>query len=259
MENRKTKRLRKERDTLLAERLPILRKIYKTCVETYPINSIIPNASDVFLNPIVQSLLIHPPTIKDKDLETLGTFFPNIVLYWRTITEKKLLNMISPGQDISASSLLELATTIFSCRFCHNEALTYPQVLIHRCASHSQGTPTTDEDLPVLRRFLDCSYWNSNNFLAFDAPKIASLSEAIKLCGLDPKSATREDMDKLDPIFECLSCNDVRKGRCTLPWLGVVCIFIFYYYHLIAIGWIMIGFLILDKYDFIHLLILLSV
>jgi len=41
------------------------------------------------------------------------------------------------------------------------------------------------------------------------------------LCGLDPKSATREDMDKLNPIFECLACNDLRKGRCTLPWLGV--------------------------------------
>lgn len=234
MEDVKAKRLRRERDTLLVERLPILRKIYNSCVETYSVNSIIPRVSDVFIDPLVQDLFFRSPlstTFTAKDLETVGAIFPDIVLRWRNKTEKKLLDMISPGQDIN-ESLLQLATTFFSCRLClRDEPLTYPRVLIHRCATTTHGTIGIDEDQLVVRRLLDCSYWNSGNFITLDAQKIESLSEAIKLCGLDPKSATREDMDKQNPIFECLTCNDLRKGRCTLSWLGLVCFLSFFFFH----------------------------
>ena len=36
------------------------------------------------------------------------------------------------------------------------------------------------------------------------------------------KFATREDMEKRDPIFECLTCNDLCKGWCMLSLSGVV-------------------------------------
>ena len=42
--------------------LPILHKVYNTCVETYPFNSIIPHAAYVFLDSVVQDLFILPPT-----------------------------------------------------------------------------------------------------------------------------------------------------------------------------------------------------
>ena len=138
MERRKVSRLRQERDTLLAKRLPILRKVYNTCVETYPVNSIIPRVADVFLDPVIQDLFNRLPlstNFTEKDLETVGALFPDVVLRWRNKTEEKLLTMMTPSQDICASSILQLATTIFSCQFCHNEALTYPRVLIHRCAT----------------------------------------------------------------------------------------------------------------------------
>ena len=230
MEDKKIKRLLGERVALLTKRLPILRKVYNTCVETYPVNSIIPRAADVFLDPVVQDLFIRPPlstAFTEKDLETLGTLFPDIVRRWRNITEEKLLNMIAPSEKITESSF-QLATTIFSCRFCHNDPLTYPQVLIHHCATVDYGR-VYDEEQSVIRRYLDCSNWNVGN-ITFDAKKVECLSEAIKLCGLDPKSATREDMDKRDPIFECLACNDLRKGRCTLSWLGVVFFILFLSY-----------------------------
>ena len=228
MEGQKAKRLLRERVTLLEERLPILRKVYNACVETYPVNSIIPRVADMFLDPVVQNLFILPPlstTFTEKDLEMLGALFPDIVRRWRKITEEKLLNMIAPSQEITESSL-QLATTIFSCQFCHNDPLTYPQVLIHRCATGIYGG-VYDEVQSVIRGFLNCSNWNEGSSITFDAKKIECLSEAIKLCGLDPKSATREDIDKRDPFFECLACNDLRKGRCTLSWLGVVFLFLF--------------------------------
>ena len=234
MEVVQLKRLRTERDDLLAERLPILRKIYDICVETYPVNSIVPRSCDVFLDPVVQDLFFRSPlstTFTDKDLDTVRDFFPDIVLRWRNETEKKLLDVMTPSQNYS-ESLLQLATTIFSCRLCPNEPLTYPRVIIHRCATvtYPAGTSAIDEDQKAIYRFLNNSNWNASNFLIFDAQKIVCLSEAIKLCGLDPKSTTREDMDKLNPIFECLPCNEARKGRCTLSWLGLVCsLFLFFF------------------------------
>jgi hypothetical protein len=233
MEDRKAKRLLRERVILLAERLPTLHKVYNTCVETYPVNSIIPRAADVFLDPVVQDLFIRPPlstSFTEKDLETVVALFPDIVCRWRNITEKKLLNMITPSQNITKSSL-QLSTTIFPCVLCDNDPLTYPQVLIHRCATvaYGYGYTTHDEEKSVIRRSLDCSNWNAGNFISFDAQKIECLSEAIKLCGLDPKSATREDMDKRDPIFECLACNNLRKGR--LRCRGWEWYFYFYFFH----------------------------
>ena len=228
MEDQKTTRLHGERVTLLRERLPILRKFYDTCVETYPVNSIIPRPADVFLDPVVQDLILPPPlstTFTEKDLETLGALFPDIVRRWRNITEEKLLDMIAPHQKLTESSF-QLATTIFSCRHCCSYPLTYPQVLIHNCATAFPGD-AKDEEQSVIRRSLDSTNWNAANSITFDAKKFECLSEAIKVCGLDPESATREDMDKRDPIFECLACNDLRKGRCTLSWLGVV--FLFYF------------------------------
>jgi hypothetical protein len=231
MEEQKAERLRRERVILLMERLPILCKVYNTCVETYPINSIIPCVADVFIDPFVQDLLICPPlstTFTTKDLETVGAHFPEIVRRWRYKTEEKLLNMMVPSQMVTGS-LFQMATTIFSCRLCDNDPLTYPQVLIHRCATATYISETAeDREQSVVRRFLECSIWNAGNYITFDVQKIACLSEAIKLCGLDPKTVTREDMDKRDPIFECIACNDLRKGRCTLTWLGLV--FYFYFY-----------------------------
>jgi hypothetical protein len=234
MEDEKAKRLLRERSTLLTERLPILLNVYNTFVETYPVNSIIPCVADVFIDPLVQDLFFRPPlstTFTEKDLETVGALFPEIVRRWRNTTEEKLLNMISPNQEVPvAKSLLQLATTIFSCRLCPNHPLEYPQILIHSCATagiSSRNVYNDNSEDSVLRWLLECSNWTSGDFITFDALNIARLSEAIKLCGLDPKTATREDMDKRDPIFECINCNDLRKGRCTLTLLGLVFYFNF--------------------------------
>jgi len=131
------------------------------------------------------------------------------------------LNMIVQSQKITESPF-QMATTIFSCRYCSNDPLTYPQVLVHRCATSTCiSRNAEDETQLAVHRLLECSNWNVGKYIFFDVQKVACLSEAIKLCGLDPKSVSREDMDKRDPIFECLACNDLRRGRCTFTWLGL--------------------------------------
>jgi hypothetical protein len=224
---------------MLLERLPILRKIYDTCVKDYPINSMIPCVPDVYLDPTVRDLVTVPLSesgapsaiFTDENLATVKTIFPDIVLRWRERTEEKLLNMISPdcGTQNTSESVLQLAMTIYTCKLCPDEPLTYPRVLVHRCATkNSYSDPVNDDDLLVLRRSFDRSPWNSGNLISFEGQRIAFLSKLIKLCGLDPTSITKDDMDKQNPVFECLACNDARRGRRTLSWLGVVCFLFFH-------------------------------
>ena len=128
MEDREAKHLPRECVTLLTKCLPILRKVYNTCVETYPINSIIPRVTDVFLDPVVQDLFNLPPlstNFTENDLETLGALFPDIVRRWQSITEELLLNMIAQSQK--TKSLFQLATTSnFSCLVCQNDTARWP-------------------------------------------------------------------------------------------------------------------------------------
>lgn len=218
-------RERKERDTILEKRLPLLRKIYDTCVSAYPINSIIPSSCDVFSDPFVEDLITGPPfsaTFTEQDLVTVETTFFDIVSRWRKKVEEKLLDMISQAcgtQNIS-ESVFKLATTIFTCKYCPDDPLTYPRVLVHRC---TRRYCYRNND-PALR-ILGCSSWISSECITFEAQKLGVLTEAIKLCGLDPQSATGEDIDKQKPIFECLACNNARKGRCTLSLPGLVWFF----------------------------------
>jgi len=45
----------------------------------------------------------------------------------------------------------------------------------------------------------------------------------LEILGLDPQTATVEELDELDPIFECLMCNDPEKGRFVMAWESTVC------------------------------------
>jgi hypothetical protein len=49
------------------------------------------------------------------------------------------------------------------------------------------------------------------------------MDSIVSMAGLDPKTATAQDMDALDPIFECIACNSFTEGRATMTWMTTVC------------------------------------
>jgi hypothetical protein len=144
---------------------------------------------------------------------------------------------------------MKLATTVFKCRKCGERyrnwpyrlgnvglachkpppigdvmyPLFFPQVLGHRCLTRPEtGDPlilgTSDpsrrlnfDDSPYVdwhalrcRQNWDCSC------LAVDAKSGERVAKIVAACGLDPATATAEDMDRLDARLGCPDCLEVR-------------------------------------------------
>ncbi len=119
---------------------------------------------------------------------------PDLCVSWRKELEGHLRKKLS---DAGCSEDLCLVANAFACTQCHYAyAVHYPYF-----ASHSCFFPKT---------------WMLNNIevtrCAYDKIKVAhpnfrAHSEAIiRMCGLEPATATAEDMDSADAFFRCEEC-----------------------------------------------------
>ncbi|EJD39586.1 hypothetical protein AURDEDRAFT_91433 [Auricularia subglabra TFB-10046 SS5] len=105
-------------------------------------------------------------------------------------------------------AVLNRATTVFSCLFgssnsdsaCADErytvkAFAYPYVLAHAC---TVGRPYNETRL-VYTRWMPFG-------LRYHRVLSQVIATLVRLCGLDPKTATRADMDLCDARFTCKLC-----------------------------------------------------
>ncbi|TFK41664.1 hypothetical protein BDQ12DRAFT_710696 [Crucibulum laeve] len=60
--------------------------------------------------------------------------------------------------------------------------------------------------------------WNYAEQINFDIAMYQETRKVVELCGLDPDTTTAEEMDKLNPVFECVPCYRTSEGRCCLTW-----------------------------------------
>jgi hypothetical protein len=91
---------------------------------------------------------------------------------------------------------LQLATTVFKCPSPHQEPLGYPRILVAAATSS----------------------WDS---IQFDGKASRIARSVVEACRLDPNTATSADMNQLNPVLECLDCQDVR-GRLAMRWIQTV-------------------------------------
>jgi hypothetical protein len=123
---------------------------------------------------------------------------------------------------------LDLATSIFTCTHCrHNNvsyrpptfALSHVQALEHRCRysartddlmEHNWASPP-ETYLRIARQFVEGT--GGDGDIVFCERASLRAADLVRMCGLDPATATFEEMDRLDARFLC-SCNDcVYSGR----------------------------------------------
>lgn len=64
--------------------------------------------------------------------------------------------------------------------------------------------------------------WNSNKRLGVEKAHVEFIGGLLHMIGLDPKTTKVQEMDVLDPIFECVPCNSMREGRATMSWKTTV-------------------------------------
>ncbi|KAF9551256.1 hypothetical protein CPC08DRAFT_316365 [Agrocybe pediades] len=126
---------------------------------------------------------------------------------------------------------LALAVATFLCanyQCTHATGLRYPQTLFHCCPSLvdlylmlGPGTGIVsdgDRDVRTILSTSDSLKWNVMRWIKFDEAGYSILTQALEMCGRDPRTTTAKDMDSEMPIFECLSCHSRHQGRLVMPW-----------------------------------------
>jgi hypothetical protein len=234
MENTKSRRVQQERRTFLRGRLAALNTVRETCVSTLPANAIYPTTTDLFRIPFVRSIIDTVPATGDftsDDLEPVRLSFDDLNLQWQKEIEQKLMDLIqaAKGSDVQdsldAKAVLTLATSFFSCRRCPR-FLRYPAILMHPCATkyNHQALEKDDPDYLYIAEIREETFWNANHYISMKLGHIAIVSRILDVVGLDPKTATAQEMDALNPIFECISCNNLSAGRAIMSWKTAVCL-----------------------------------
>lgn len=227
---RTARRARNHKELLYKYRLPMLKNSYDTIVATFPVNSTYPGIMDVFVHPAIQEIIDLEPTVEVKESDfKLESLFPEITAQWKKSVEESLLDMIPdncvPDGTEKSVNLFNLATIVFKCEICGHALLRYPEVMIHACASETRYNTGLPEN-PTLRtaegKFLSV-VWNTCGVIKFNKRAFKIVSEAVKMCGLDPITTTASQMDEGSPVFECTACNNERRGRATMGWDNLVC------------------------------------
>ena len=238
MEAMKSQRLESERRALLSERLAVLNTVRETCVSTLPANATYPTTADLFRIPFVRNIIDTVPAatgdFTSDDLEPVSLSFDVLNLQWQKEIGHKLVGLIqaaegSDAQDsLDAEAVLNLATSFFSCKACPR-FLRYPAILMHPCATkyNYQAPEKGDPDHLYIAEIRRETFWNTNHNVSMKPEHVAFVSRLLDMVGLDPKTATAQEMDNLNPIFECISCNSLSEGRAIMSWKTAVCLAMF--------------------------------
>ncbi|KAH9483653.1 hypothetical protein JR316_0003123 [Psilocybe cubensis] len=219
-------RMRRE---LLVARIPHLNNAVKAFTATVPPNEVTPTVGNFFTHKEVLDFVINTPSITNAaDFTPLFERLPALVQELRKLMKEKLLTMVGmTAGDFAADPavVLELATTIFQCRDCEfgdaqrASLMRYPRVLAHHHAVNEEcRRPIQEKDVEVLWEVTGAMPWNQTGVVKFDMYAAVIMRSVIEHCGLDPKTTTKERMDELDPIVECLTCNNLEEGRKVMRW-----------------------------------------
>lgn len=234
MSRYRSSRMWNERKVLLEKRLPVLNEVAKGCANRHPPNMPTPTAAELLNIQLVRDLIDNTSleSFTAAHFNTLRQRYADVVLEWKARTEAKLIGLIEVAwgstYTFDPTTVLQLATTVFSCTRCKDnkyktgENLWHPNVLVHY-HSYPWIDNRFDTDLSALERRLlqehtGNTFWNYDGYIFFKKENMQIMSEVLNRFGFDPAVTTSAEMDATNPMFECVSCNCPRKGRCVLRW-----------------------------------------
>ncbi|CAA7260695.1 unnamed protein product [Cyclocybe aegerita] len=234
MEYRKSERITLEKATLYKQRLKVLRRAYASFVGLLPPEKTYPNTMEIYQFSSVEQLIkdIPPTVVFTEDTILCDLNFSGIVDAWRTKVKEELIDLIRHARgekyEFDESTVLDLATTFFRCGNCiwggkvTQYGIQGTDALTHKCSKSSSSVGSVvgkfDAEGQALKETLKEGVWNSDQEISFDENSRGIMAEVVKACGLDPLTTTAKEMEELDPLIECLDCNDECEGRAVMKW-----------------------------------------
>ncbi|KAF7302739.1 F-box domain-containing protein [Mycena chlorophos] len=217
MQVMKEKRLAREFAALVLVRKNTAAAVFRAFKHAQlPWTAVMPGLEDFYEFAPIVALLKKPADVDvlEADFEALLPEFPSLITTWRDSLPAKVLERHA---DLENEDKLKLAKCVFKCALCpgnnnfgaflglssgsrmsHFGPLLWPRVLSHHCLSHLPGLPWMLSTLKPIR-------WSAES-LEFDKPASEVIVRLVELCGLDPETATVEEMDALDARFACHRC-----------------------------------------------------
>lgn len=230
----KDNRLYRERKELLGRRLPVLRRAFSTYESQFSFSqrqSFISTA-ELFLEPPIQDLIFNFPDdvilTEAHILPTLTNIVPGANRRLRLQIEEQLFQIVQKayrkrGDDSTIDrTVLNLATTVFNCRDCDQQPfLSVEEAIMHLC-TRNRYFPEGYRDKSSIRSHLG-NQFRSHQSLTVHVKGADGVTQLIKVCGLDPLTTTKQTMDELNPIFECIKCYLYSlEGRSMGSWATMV-------------------------------------
>ncbi|SJL15790.1 uncharacterized protein ARMOST_19295 [Armillaria ostoyae] len=200
-------RLRRERIHAVEVRIRLFEDAYSAVMRDEPLLPIIPKPDDVLVQEPFSTLFFDTPldvSIADS-LQAMWIHLPDVASKLREAQTSELTELM---EQAGLKPDVHLATTVFACTECC-EFYLYPYVLAHRCPFRQPAKPFNDEDWKpyALRRISHRMAWSERQF-TIDQESVDKVACLIKTCGLDPETATHEDMDAPDCRIICNHCSD---------------------------------------------------
>ena len=214
----------------LSDRLAIIGDLYQLYLSHCPIEQPQPTLADICTFDYVHQILALPenPTDISRALSGLYNELPGITESWRATVSRRLLQLLPTCSGVIYNPLyrLELATAFFSCALGCPEPLSFPRVLVHKCANSVVQVPTFElvsmDRTQALSATLGEEPWNFRGDRITFSPK-ASLAahKIVEIVGLDPYCTTAKRMDELDLWFGCPLCS-TDELKCLMSWDAAV-------------------------------------
>ncbi|KAF9473236.1 hypothetical protein BDN70DRAFT_925272 [Pholiota conissans] len=203
-----------------------LHKIYDAGIKNLPFDATYPSLAAFYRITRLHDCMDYSKTGPDA----LRIPFNDVIELWRNHVKNSLTGVIRedcPDYDFDPFTVLDLATTFFTCTFstefhtpCHS--MRTDQTMNHRCCWPSDNTLDDDPGLAAFESCFGSALWfDCVGSVQFSQMGLKVMRGVVEMCGLDPLVATGSQMDALDPIIECHTCNS-DEGRAMLTWREVV-------------------------------------
>ncbi|PPR01428.1 hypothetical protein CVT24_001902 [Panaeolus cyanescens] len=219
------RRLETEYSQCIRRRLPLFKSLYEKKV-----NLLIkpedprPRVSDVFAIPRFSKCIMDTPTdveVSAANFQDLENNFEGVLEEAKDIVKQKMLALVQEGMNdepYDPATVLDLATTVFCEKILSyghdtNDIRTVPEVMtMHVAASYKPKSQLVQEALGGVP-------WNTGDAeFKFDNKSSDMLGSLLAILGLNPKTTTLREIEELDPIFECVQCNQISEGRLIMTW-----------------------------------------
>jgi hypothetical protein len=220
--------------SVLVSRLTMLKALLLQYLHKQPVEQLNPGPGDIAYMPEFRQIFEVPTDVDvtEDSFSTLLERLPELCASWRETVTRTLLDTArtaladSPVGSGTNESLLALATTLFSANGdecgCAS-VFSFDTILRHRCCRETSAWLDmfiTQRHDPGLRRLDSCFeavgssplFWPGPDDRDDDVPRFllgyyqsaARAAKAIvEMCGKDPWSTTRSEMDELDARFVC--------------------------------------------------------